>query len=69
MTTEKDAVRLEAVAIDGVPIAAVPLTVTIEPAEEFCRWICARLAAARRERPAAGDPHAAPSTWPLAAVQ
>ena len=69
MTTEKDAVRLEAVAIDGVPIAAVPLTVTIEPAVEFCRWICARLEVARRERPAAGDSRAAPDTWHLAAVQ
>ena len=69
MTTEKDAVRFEATAIDGVPIAAVPLTVTIEPAEEFGRWICSRLATARRERPAAGDPHVAPDMWHPAAVQ
>jgi tetraacyldisaccharide 4'-kinase len=69
MTTEKDAVRFEAVATDGVPIAAVPLTVTIEPAGEFRRWIGARLALARREKPSAGDPPATSDPWRLAALQ
>jgi tetraacyldisaccharide 4'-kinase len=47
MTTEKDAVRFENTLIEGVPIAAVPLTVTIEPAVEFERWLLARLDEAR----------------------
>jgi hypothetical protein len=30
-----------------VPVAAVPLTVTIEPADEFETWLTSRLAEAR----------------------
>ena len=41
VTTEKDAVRMEAVAPADVPIAAVPLTATIEP--DFEAWLLARL--------------------------
>ena len=47
MTTEKDAVRFEDTVMEGVPIAAVPLTVTIEPAVEFERWLLERVDAAR----------------------
>lgn len=47
LTTEKDAVRLAACDLTDVPIAAVPLTVTIEPADAFASWLFARLARAR----------------------
>jgi tetraacyldisaccharide 4'-kinase len=43
LTTEKDAVRLEHLDVDGLPIAAVPLAVAIEPAETFREWLLARL--------------------------
>ena len=47
LTTEKDAVRLAACNLTGVPIAAVPLTVTIDPHEAFASWLFARLSRAR----------------------
>jgi tetraacyldisaccharide 4'-kinase len=50
LTTEKDAVRLSACDLTGLPIAAVPLELTIEPAEPFRNWLLARLAAARIQR-------------------
>jgi tetraacyldisaccharide 4'-kinase len=49
LTTEKDAVRLEMCDLAGLPIAAVPLVVGIEPADEFRDWLLARL----RDRQAA----------------
>jgi tetraacyldisaccharide 4'-kinase len=48
LTTEKDAVRLAAVDIDGLPIAAVPLTVSVEPEGPFREWLLGRLNAARQ---------------------
>jgi tetraacyldisaccharide 4'-kinase len=45
LMTEKDAVRLTAVSLGGVPIAAVPLTITIEPAAAFAKWLRNRLEA------------------------
>ncbi len=38
VTTEKDAVRLEG-ATPELPVVAVPLLVTVEPAREFAAWI------------------------------
>jgi tetraacyldisaccharide 4'-kinase len=61
MTTEKDAVRLAGRNLGGAPVAAVPLTIRIEPAEAFGDWLRARLQAAR-SRPASGIPLSAPST-------
>ena len=43
LTTEKDAVRLEACDLGGLPFAAVPLTVGIEPAEAFREWLLGRI--------------------------
>jgi tetraacyldisaccharide 4'-kinase len=43
LTTEKDAVRLERCDLRGLPIAAVPLIVGIEPADRFRRWLLARI--------------------------
>jgi tetraacyldisaccharide 4'-kinase len=47
VTTEKDAVRLEGLDVSVMPIAAVPLAMTIEPADRFAEWLLARLALAR----------------------
>jgi tetraacyldisaccharide 4'-kinase len=47
VTTEKDAVRLRPLRPLPVPIAAVPLTIAIEPAGAFETWLTARLAEAR----------------------
>ena len=43
LTTDKDAVRLEACDLRGSPIASVPLAVDVEPAAEFRRWLIDRL--------------------------
>jgi len=43
LTTSKDAVRLEPLAPFPLPVAAVPLEVSIEPAEEFRRWLAMRV--------------------------
>lgn len=47
LTTEKDAVRLLPLRPFAVPIAAVPLDVTVEPAAEFAAWLDARCREAR----------------------
>jgi tetraacyldisaccharide 4'-kinase len=62
MTTEKDAVRFEAASIDGAPLVAVPLTVTIEPAPQFEHWLAARLEAARAAHAARPSRHGASGT-------
>jgi tetraacyldisaccharide 4'-kinase len=53
LTTEKDAVRLERCNLNGLPLAAVPLIVGIEPAERFRSWLLTRLreSSARGQRP------------------
>ena len=43
LTTEKDGVRLEACDLLDMPIASVPLTVGVEPADAFREWLCQRL--------------------------
>jgi tetraacyldisaccharide-1-P 4'-kinase len=43
LTTEKDAVRLERCNLEGLPIAAVPLIVGIEPADRFRNWLLTRV--------------------------
>lgn len=48
LTTSKDAIRLEPLGPWPMPIAAVPLSVTIEPAEAFREWLIGRIAQARR---------------------
>ena len=50
LTTAKDAVRLEGLGRLGVPIAAVPLDVRVEPAGEFRAWLFDRIARARSPR-------------------
>jgi tetraacyldisaccharide 4'-kinase len=47
LTTEKDAVRLLAFRPLPVPVAAVPLDVTVEPADLFRSWLRQRLEEAR----------------------
>lgn len=42
LTTEKDAVRVPAVP-EGMPLAAVPLVSTIEPADEFRAWLLGQI--------------------------
>jgi tetraacyldisaccharide 4'-kinase len=55
LTTAKDAVRLEALGPVGLPIAAVPLQVTVEPADAFRAWLFERLSrAAGAPKPLAG---------------
>jgi tetraacyldisaccharide 4'-kinase len=43
LTTAKDAVRLAPDDFKDVPVAMVPLTAVIEPAEEFLAWVRGRL--------------------------
>lgn len=50
VTTEKDAVRLEEMALPAIPFAAVPLQTRIEPADAFASWLMGRLALARQHR-------------------
>ena len=50
LTTEKDAVRLAPLAPFGVAVAAVPLRVTVEPADRFRAWLLERVAAAGDRR-------------------
>jgi hypothetical protein len=47
LTTEKDAMRLLRKRPLPFPIAWVPQTVRVEPADEFRRWLLDRLAQAR----------------------
>ena len=53
VTTEKDAVRLEGRSLGGLRLAAIPLTVTIEPTDAFAAWLMSRL---RSSRPSALGP-------------
>lgn len=46
LTTEKDAIRLDAVDTSGVTIGVVPLISSIEPADAFADWLFDRLATA-----------------------
>ena len=43
LTTEKDAVRLATCDLHDLPLAAVPLTVAIDPAERFANWLAERI--------------------------
>lgn len=43
LTTEKDAVRLNAAEMDDLPIASVPLMVGIDPADGFRDWLLGRI--------------------------
>ena len=60
MTTEKDAVRFEAAALKGVPIAAVPIVATIEPAEAFACWLRSQLGLARLRHSPPGTERSTP---------
>jgi tetraacyldisaccharide 4'-kinase len=53
VTTEKDAVRLDAQMIDELPVAVVPMMVGIEPSDQFDSWLRDRIACARAKRRAA----------------
>jgi tetraacyldisaccharide 4'-kinase len=48
LTTEKDAVRLAACDLKGLPVASVPLIVSVEPAAAFREWLIDRLQSAIR---------------------
>lgn len=50
LTTEKDLMRLLPLRPLRAPIAWVPLTVTVEPATEFLKWLEQRLDAAKGRR-------------------
>lgn len=50
MTTEKDAVRLAARDLGKLAVAAIPLTVAVEPAAVFATWLGERLSASRAFR-------------------
>lgn len=47
VTTEKDAVRLEALLPQDLPFLAVPLQTSLEPGDVFAAWLVERLASAR----------------------
>ncbi|MEO7189480.1 MAG: tetraacyldisaccharide 4'-kinase [Vicinamibacterales bacterium] len=47
LTTEKDAIRLLPLRPLGVPVAAVPLRVSVDPASAFQDWLVTRLERAR----------------------
>ena len=67
LTTEKDAVKLERCRLDGLVVAAIPLTVTIEPVDAFARWLADHLDRARAIRhlaPALRTSHPAPHSAP-----
>jgi tetraacyldisaccharide 4'-kinase len=50
LTTEKDAVRLASCDLGDLPIASVPLVVSVEPREQFQSWLMTRLSRARAGR-------------------
>jgi len=52
LTTEKDAMRLRALAPIPVLVAAVPLTITIDPPTAFRDWLLEKLRDARSTRQA-----------------
>jgi tetraacyldisaccharide 4'-kinase len=54
LTTEKDAMRLAACDLNGLPIAAVPLAACIEPADLFQHWLFERLQVRRTWKPEPG---------------
>jgi tetraacyldisaccharide 4'-kinase len=54
LTTEKDAMRLAACDLNGLPIAAVPLNARIEPADLFEHWLVERLHIGQTSNPALG---------------
>jgi tetraacyldisaccharide 4'-kinase len=60
LTTEKDAVRLEVCDLKGLPFAAVPLVVGIEPADAFRDWLLERIQAPGAGHRARGAPEAVP---------
>ena len=43
LTTEKDAVRLQTMRALDMPVAAVPLVSTVEPADEFRAWLLGQI--------------------------
>jgi tetraacyldisaccharide 4'-kinase len=47
ITTEKDAVRLGGMDFKGLPVQTIPLSVTIEPSQQFQHWLVDRLRGAR----------------------
>ncbi len=55
LTTEKDLMRLLPLRPIPMPLAWVPLKVTVEPSGGFQAWLGERLAAARQRAPAAGS--------------
>lgn len=67
VTTEKDAVRLEGLDLASVAFASVPLSTTIEPAEDFAAWLRSRLERARGGQHDGGN--APSSTAPGAEVR
>ena len=50
VTTEKDGVRLEGHPLGGLALSPVALTVSIEPAAAFTRWLQETLASSPRRR-------------------
>jgi tetraacyldisaccharide 4'-kinase len=44
LTTEKDAARFAACDLSALPLASVPLSIAIDPAEQFERWLLDRIA-------------------------
>jgi len=51
LTTDKDAVRLAACDLGDLPIASVPLTATVEPADPFRDWLLDRIREPRTLNP------------------
>lgn len=43
LTTEKDAVRFEALDLSALPVASVSLTATLDPADAFITWLLSRV--------------------------
>ena len=50
LTTEKDVVRLAECDLTGLPVAAVPLAVGVEPSDRFRDWLVERLNPEPRSR-------------------
>jgi tetraacyldisaccharide 4'-kinase len=50
LTTAKDAVRLSTCDLTGLPVAVVPLVVSIDPPDRFADWLDERIRRARRVR-------------------
>jgi tetraacyldisaccharide 4'-kinase len=50
LTTEKDAVRLSACNLGDLPIASVPLAISIQPADHVREWLMERLAVRKNRR-------------------